>query len=233
MHLHSHWAGKELRLKQQYFWTAASLNDIIRRWKKINVPWSEFPHYVAIQLNDTHPALAIVELQRILIDEENIDFDDAWDIVTRTFSYTNHTVLPEALEMWPVPLIQNLLPRHMQIIFDINLKFMREVERRWPGDVDRLARMSLIQGEHQLDLSARWATQLMSSVDASPITQRDRLSRSEWPTLLSSARTLSMVSQSSTPSSSGLCSRTLSNSSELSLCCGGDEDACSFSRSAV
>lgn len=86
----SHWAGKELRLKQQAFWTAASLSDIIRRWKKIGVPWSEFPHYVAIQLNDTHPALTVVELQRILIDEEDIPFDDAWQIVTKTISYTNH-----------------------------------------------------------------------------------------------------------------------------------------------
>lgn len=103
-------------------------------------------HYVAIQLNDTHPTLAIVELQRILVDEEGIDFDEAWTIVTRTFGYTNHTVLPEALECWPVPLIENLLPRHMQIIFDVNLAFLRQVSKRWPGDNERLARMSLIQG---------------------------------------------------------------------------------------
>lgn len=103
-------------------------------------------HYVAIQLNDTHPTLAIVELQRILVDEENIEFNDAWAIVTKTFAYTNHTVLPEALECWPVPLIQNLLPRHMQIIFDINLTFLKQVEKKWPKDMDRLGRMSLIQG---------------------------------------------------------------------------------------
>jgi starch phosphorylase len=104
-------------------------------------------HYVAIQLNDTHPTLAIVELQRILVDEEGIDFDEAWTIVTRTFGYTNHTVLPEALECWPVPLLENLLPRHLQIIFDVNLAFLRQVQKRWPGDNERLARMSLIQGE--------------------------------------------------------------------------------------
>lgn len=103
-------------------------------------------HYVAIQLNDTHPTLAIVELQRILVDEENIPFDDAWHIVTRTFAYTNHTVLPEALELWPVALVENLLPRHMQIIFDVNLNFLKQIEARFPGDRDRLSRMSLIQG---------------------------------------------------------------------------------------
>ena len=103
-------------------------------------------HYVAIQLNDTHPTLAIPELQRILVDEENIPFDDAWEIVTRTFAYTNHTVLPEALELWPVPLVANLLPRHLQIIFDVNLNFLKQVEKKFPGDRDRLGRMSLIQG---------------------------------------------------------------------------------------
>lgn len=103
-------------------------------------------HYVAIQLNDTHPTLAIVELQRILIDEENIPFNEAWNIVCRTFGYTNHTVLPEALEKWPVPLVENLLPRHMQIIYDVNYEFLKAVEQKWPGDRDRLARMSLIEG---------------------------------------------------------------------------------------
>ncbi|KAK4948139.1 Non-essential glycogen phosphorylase [Elasticomyces elasticus] len=106
--------GKELRLKQQYFWCAASLNDILRRFKKSKRKWSEFPDQVAIQLNDTHPTLAIVELQRILTDIEGLDWNEAWDIVTKTFGYTNHTVLPEALEKWSVPLIQHLLPRHLQ-----------------------------------------------------------------------------------------------------------------------
>jgi glycogen phosphorylase len=124
--------GRELRLKQQYFWCCASLHDIVRRFKKTNRPWSEFPEQVAIQLNDTHPTLAIVELQRILIDIENVAWDQAWKIVTATFGYTNHTVLPEALEKWPVPLLQGLLPRHMQIIYDINLFHLQSVEKRFP-----------------------------------------------------------------------------------------------------
>ncbi|EXJ72757.1 starch phosphorylase [Cladophialophora psammophila CBS 110553] len=137
--------GKELRLKQQYFWCAASLHDIVRRFKKSKREWSEFPDQVAIQLNDTHPTLAIVELQRILIDMEGLEWDTAWNIVTKTFGYTNHTVLPEALEKWSVPLIQNLLPRHLQIIYDINLYFLQSVERRFPKDRDMLARVSIIE----------------------------------------------------------------------------------------
>ncbi|KAI8992832.1 glycogen phosphorylase [Trametes punicea] len=137
--------GKELRLKQQYFWTAASLADIVRRFKNTDKPLSEFPDYVAIQLNDTHPTLAIPELMRILVDEEDVPWDKAWEITTNTFFFTNHTVLPEALEKWPVPLMENLLPRHMQIIYDINLLFLQAVERKFPGDRDRLARMSLIE----------------------------------------------------------------------------------------
>jgi starch phosphorylase len=137
--------GKELRLKQQYFWCAASLYDIVRRFKKTKRPWSQFPDQVAIQLNDTHPTLAIVELQRILIDLEGLDWDEAWNIVTNTFSYTNHTVLPEALEKWNVPLVQNLLPRHLQIIYDVNLFFLQSVERRFPKDRDILARVSVIE----------------------------------------------------------------------------------------
>jgi glycogen phosphorylase len=137
--------GKELRLKQQYFWCAASLYDIVRRFKKTKRAWSQFPDQVAIQLNDTHPTLAIVELQRILIDLEGLDWDEAWNIVTNTFSYTNHTVLPEALEKWNVPLIQNLLPRHLQIIYDINLFFLQSVERRFPKDRDMLAHVSIIE----------------------------------------------------------------------------------------
>lgn len=137
--------GKELRLKQQYFWVAASLHDIVRRFKKSKRPWSEFPDQVAIQLNDTHPTLAVVELQRILIDIEGLEWDEAWQIVTSTFSYTNHTVLPEALEKWPVGLIQNLLPRHLQIIFDINLYFLQLVEKSFPDDRDMLRRVSIIE----------------------------------------------------------------------------------------
>ncbi|KAI0890214.1 glycosyltransferase family 35 protein [Annulohypoxylon maeteangense] len=137
--------GKELRLKQQYFWVAASLYDIVRRFKKTKRAWSEFPDQVAIQLNDTHPTLAIVELQRILIDVEGLEWDEAWRIVTSTFGYTNHTVLPEALEKWPVGLMQHLLPRHLQIIYDINLFFLQIVEKKFPNDRDMLRRVSIIE----------------------------------------------------------------------------------------
>ncbi|EER27180.1 glycogen phosphorylase, putative [Coccidioides posadasii C735 delta SOWgp] len=137
--------GKELRLKQQYFWCAASLFDIVRRFKKTKRPWSEFSHQVAIQLNDTHPTLAIVELQRILVDQEGLDWDEAWGIVQGTFGYTNHTVLPEALEKWSVDLIRHLLPRHLSIIFDINLGFLQWVEKTFPNDRDLLTRVSIIE----------------------------------------------------------------------------------------
>lgn len=137
--------GKELRLKQQYFWVAASLYDIVRRFKKSKRAWKEFPEQVAIQLNDTHPTLAVVELQRILIDLEGLEWDEAWQIVSKTFGYTNHTVLPEALEKWSVPLFQNLLPRHLQIIYEINMLFLQSVERKFPNDRDLLARVSIIE----------------------------------------------------------------------------------------
>ncbi|BGP39269.1 Non-essential glycogen phosphorylase [Rhodotorula kratochvilovae] len=141
----NHDAGRALRLKQQYFWVAASLHDICRRFRKLREPWIEFPSYNAIQLNDTHPTLAIPELMRILVDEEGQDWDIAWDITRKTFSYTNHTVLPEALEKWAVPLVEWLLPRHMQIIYEINFLFLEQVEAKYPGDRARLARMSLIE----------------------------------------------------------------------------------------
>lgn len=137
--------GKELRLKQQYFWVAASLHDIVRRFKKTHRPWSQFPEQVAIQLNDTHPTLAIVELQRIFVDIEHLSWDQAWELVVATFGYTNHTVLPEALEKWPVPLMQHLLPRHLQIIYEINLFFLQSVERKFPKDRDLLRRVSIIE----------------------------------------------------------------------------------------
>lgn len=135
--------GKELRLKQQYFWCAASLFDIVRRFKKTGKAWPTFPDNVSIQLNDTHPTLAIVELQRILIDIEGLEWDEAWEIVTHTFGYTNHTVLPEALEKWSVPLVKNLLPRHLQIIFEINLRFLQMVEKKFGRDI--LAAVSIIE----------------------------------------------------------------------------------------
>ncbi|KAF2668601.1 phosphorylase-domain-containing protein [Microthyrium microscopicum] len=137
--------GKELRLKQQYFWCAASLSDIVRRFKKTGRAWKEFSSQTAIQLNDTHPTLAIPELQRILIDIEGLEWDEAWSIVHQTFAYTNHTVLPEALEKWSVGLMQHLLPRHLQIIYEINLQFLQYVERTFPKDRDLLGRVSIIE----------------------------------------------------------------------------------------
>ena len=137
--------GKELRLKQQYFWCAASLYDIVRRFKKSKKPFSQFPEKVAIQLNDTHPTLAIVELQRILVDIEGLEWNEAWGIVQATFSYANHTVMPEALEKWSVPLMQNLLPRHLQIIYEVNMQFLQYVEKTFPKDRDMLSRVSIIE----------------------------------------------------------------------------------------
>ncbi|QID88561.1 Non-essential glycogen phosphorylase [Saccharomyces pastorianus] len=137
--------GKELRLKQQYFWCAASLHDILRRFKKSKRSWTEFPEQVAIQLNDTHPTLAILELQRVLVDLEKLDWHEAWDIVTKTFAYTNHTVMQEALEKWPVGLFGHLLPRHLEIIYDINWFFLQDVAKKFPKDVDLLSRISIIE----------------------------------------------------------------------------------------
>lgn len=139
--------GKELRLVQQYFFVACSLADIVRRFKVgYTLPWSEFPSKAAIQLNDTHPAVAIPELMRILVDLEGLPWDDAWAICQETFSYTNHTLLPEALEMWSVGLFERVLPRHLQIIYRINHHFLEtEVEKKWPGDNEKKTTLSLIE----------------------------------------------------------------------------------------
>ena len=141
-------SGKELRLIQQYFFVACSLKDIIRRFRRSNTDWNDFPQKVAIQLNDTHPAIAVVELQRLLHDVYGLPWKSAWDIVTRTFAYTNHTLLPEALEKWSVGLFEKVLPRHLQIIFEINKIFLLEVEERWPGDLDMVRKLSLIEEGH-------------------------------------------------------------------------------------
>lgn len=138
-------SGKELRLIQEYFLVSCAIRDIMRNFLKENRPFSEFPARVAIQLNDTHPALAVAELMRSLVDEQGIDWQEAWSITTRTLAYTNHTLLPEALEKWPVSLFQKVLPRHLQIIYRINQQFLDQVAARWPGDVDRLRRMSIIE----------------------------------------------------------------------------------------
>ncbi|XP_040853986.1 glycogen phosphorylase, liver form isoform X3 [Ochotona curzoniae] len=147
--------GKELRLKQEYFVVAATLQDVIRRFKaskpgsssSAGTMFDAFPEQVAIQLNDTHPALAIPELMRIFVDIEKLPWAKAWDITRKTFAYTNHTVLPEALERWPVELVDKLLPRHLQIIYEINQKHLDRIVALFPKDVDRLRRMSLIEEE--------------------------------------------------------------------------------------
>ena len=142
-------SGKELRLIQQYFFVACSLKDIIRRFRRSNEDWNDFPEKVAIQLNDTHPAIAVVELQRLLHDVYGLPWKKAWEIVTRTFAYTNHTLLPEALEKWSVGLFRKVLPRHLQIIFEINKLFLQEVEATWPGDIEKVRKLSLIEEGNQ------------------------------------------------------------------------------------
>jgi starch phosphorylase len=137
--------GKELRLQQQYFFVACSLHDIIRRFHIRNQDWSQFAEKVVIQLNDTHPVVAIPELMRILVDDYALGWDRAWRITSRTFAYTAHTLLPEALEKWPVSLFERLLPRHLQIIYEINHRFLQEVRNRYPEDVDRVRRISIIE----------------------------------------------------------------------------------------
>ncbi|KAF5285496.1 hypothetical protein FQA39_LY16621 [Lamprigera yunnana] len=155
--------GKELRLKQEYFMCAATLKDIIRRFKAakfgktdpVRTNFDLFPDKVAIQLNDTHPSLAIPELMRILMDIEGLSWDRAWDITTKTCAYTNHTVLPEALERWPTSMLENILPRHMEIIYHINFLHLKEVEKKWPGDWDKLRHLSLIEedGEKRVNMA--------------------------------------------------------------------------------
>ena len=136
--------GKELRLRQQYFFVACSLRDILRRFRQTNDSWDALPEKVFIQLNDTHPTLVIPELMRILIDHEGLDWDKAWDLTRRSTVYTNHTILQEALEKWPVPMMERLLPRHLQIIYEINGRFLQEISSLYPGDIKKLQRMSLI-----------------------------------------------------------------------------------------
>jgi starch phosphorylase len=170
--------GRELRLRQEYFFVSASLQDIVRRYLSTHTDIRGLPDKVAIQLNDTHPALAIPELLRLLLDRYQLNWEAAWDISRRVFSYTNHTLLPEALETWPVSLFEKLLPRHLQIIYDINHHFLRDVNHRYPGDLDRLRRLSLIEesdtkrirmghlafvGSHKVNGVAELHTQLMKT----------------------------------------------------------------------
>ena len=141
--------GRELRLKQQYFLVSATLQDIIRRYRKTHADCSAFADKQAVQLNDTHPAIAIPELMRIFVDEQGMPWDQAWEITRETFAYTNHTVLPEALEKWRLSLMESVLPRHVQIIFEINRRFLDTVSVRFSGDEGRLSRMSLIEEDDE------------------------------------------------------------------------------------
>lgn len=136
--------GKELRLEQQYFFVACSLQDMLRLLATQGIPVTRFHEKFAVQLNDTHPAIAIAELMRLLVDEHDVPWDEAWHITVRSFGYTNHTLLPEALEQWPLPLFERILPRHLQIIYEINARFLDEVRIRFLGDASRIERLSLI-----------------------------------------------------------------------------------------
>lgn len=142
--------GKELRLIQEYFFVACALRDILNQLRRRKLDVGHLADAAAVQLNDTHPAMAVAELMRILVDEEHLDWDEAWAITQATLAYTNHTLLPEALERWPVALMERVLPRHLQIIYEINHRFLAQMAERFPGDGDRLARMSLIEeGGHR------------------------------------------------------------------------------------
>jgi starch phosphorylase len=138
------YVGRELRLKQEFFLVSASLQDILHRHLRRGIAIGDLAEHVAVQLNDTHPVLAIAELMRLLVDVHRLGWDRAWAITTTTFAFTNHTLLSEALEVWPVPLLETLLPRHLQIIYEINARFLRDVMHRNPGDMDLLRRMSII-----------------------------------------------------------------------------------------
>ncbi len=168
--------GRELRLKQQYFFVCASLQDIFYRYGKHHENFDALPNKVAVQLNDTHPSIGIPELMRVLVDVHNLEWDHSWEICTGVFAYTNHTLMPEALETWPVPLFERVLPRHLQIIYEINQRFLRDVMHRYPGDTDLLRRMSIIDdagdkrvrmahlaivGSHKVNGVAAIHTQLM------------------------------------------------------------------------
>jgi starch phosphorylase len=168
--------GRELRLKQQYFFVSASLQDVLYRYAKTGQPLDGLPDKVAIQLNDTHPSIGVAELMRILIDQHRMDWVRAWDITTRTFAYTNHTLMPEALETWPVPLFERVLPRHLQIIYEINHRFLKDVMHHYPGDAPLWQRLSLIDesgdkrirmvhlaivGSHKVNGVAQMHTRLM------------------------------------------------------------------------
>ncbi|HKY71708.1 MAG TPA: glycogen/starch/alpha-glucan phosphorylase [Nitrospira sp.] len=137
--------GQGLRFLQEYFLVACSLGDLIRRFRRGNAQWTSLPEQVAVQMNDTHPAMAVAELMRILLDEARLEWNQAWDLTQRTLAYTNHTLLPEALEKWPLEWFEAMLPRHLDIILEINRRLLEGVRNRYPGDEERVARVSLVE----------------------------------------------------------------------------------------
>ena len=136
--------GKQLRLKQQFFFVSASLQDMFRSLEKRNIPVEEFYNHYQVQLNDTHPSVAVAEMMRLLVDDRHMDWEKAWDITTKSIAYTNHTLLPEALEKWDLRLFENLLPRHLEIIYEINTRFLQTVRLKYPGDDGMLSKLSII-----------------------------------------------------------------------------------------
>jgi len=149
--------GKELRLRQQYFLASASLQDALRQWHSAgNSDLSKFAEHNVFQMNDTHPSIAVAELMRLLLDQEGMQWDEAWAITSQCMAYTNHTLLPEALERWPVALFQRLLPRPLEIIYEINARFLREVAVKWPGDIERRRRMSIVEEGESQQLRMAW-----------------------------------------------------------------------------
>lgn len=147
--------GRELRMKQQYFFVSASLQDMLLRYRKNAEGWTQLPEKVAVQLNDTHPSIAIAEMMRLLVDIHGLCWDEAWSLSARIFSYTNHTLMPEALETWPVSMFESMLPRHLQIIYEINHRFIQQVMHEFPGDGELLQRLSIIdeKGERRVRMS--------------------------------------------------------------------------------
>ncbi len=149
--------GKELRLRQQYFLASASLQDALRQWRAAgNADLSKFAEHNVFQMNDTHPTIAVAELMRLLLDQEGMEWDAAWAVTSHCMAYTNHTLLPEALERWPVSLFERLLPRPLEIIYEINARFLREVAVKWPGDIERRRRMSIIEEEPVRQVRMAW-----------------------------------------------------------------------------
>ena len=136
--------GKQLRLEQQYFFVSCSLQDMIRLHLSKGKHLEQFHETFAAQLNDTHPSIAVAELMRLFVDKHQMDWDTAWEVTQQTLAYTNHTLLPEALEKWSLPLFARVLPRHLEIIYEINRRFLKDVRERYPGDEVRLQRLSLI-----------------------------------------------------------------------------------------